>query len=70
MLKWLCNINYHRWCYYTNQTPLRVGQLIIMKRKCKRCHKIECQSLVTGNWHEVLPTREEMRDIKLDDLGI
>lgn len=68
-LKWLCRIR-HKWVYYDNQTPLRVGQLFIMRRKCSRCHRIESQSLVTSNWYEVLPTKEELREINLKKLGL
>lgn len=68
-MKWLCKIR-HNWHYYDNQTPLKVGQLLIKKRRCKRCYRLESQSLVTGNWHEVLPTVEEMREINLKKLGL
>ena len=68
-MKWLCRF-WHKWYYYTNQTPLRVGQLLINKRRCKRCHMIETKSLVTGNWHKVIPTKEERREINLKKLKL
>lgn len=68
MLKWLCRIR-HKWVYYDNQTPLRVGQLVIKKRSCKRCHLIEIQSLVSGKWYKCEPSPGELRDINLKRLG-
>lgn len=76
--KWLCKFR-HYYVYYDSGQYLsssgrydndvsNSGQLVLVKRRCKRCQLTEVQSLVTGNWYEVLPTKDEIRDIKIDEL--
>lgn len=68
-MKWLCKIR-HRWHYTPTRQSLKVGQLILIRRRCLRCDKVEVQSLIDDSWYVTNPTKEELREINLKKLGI
>lgn len=68
-MKWLCKIR-HRWHYTPTKKPLKVGQLILIRRRCLRCDKIEVQSLIDNSWYKAKPSVEELREINLKKLGL
>lgn len=66
-MKWLCNIR-HKWHYYNQTINLKIGHITIPRRQCLRCGIIENQS--NSKWFPAVPTKDELRDKKLRDLGL
>lgn len=68
-MKWFCKIS-HRWSYSVIKRNIKNGIITVNRRRCLRCNKVECQSLLNGLWWESSLTKEEKRDINLKNLGL
>ena len=71
-MKLLCILS-HRWNYGEEKVPVGKqysgSHITIQKRICKRCH--QKQRLLDGTlWCDVALTKEELREIKLKELGL
>jgi hypothetical protein len=70
---WLCKIR-HNWIYSTEK--INIGKLgsgfhiTLNMRRCKRCYKKQRQELNGEIWFDVSLNKEEIREIRLKELGL
>jgi hypothetical protein len=72
-MSWLCKIR-HNWSYSTEK--INIGKLgsdahiTLNMRLCKRCYKKQRQELNGEIWFDVSLNKEEIREIRLKELGL
>jgi hypothetical protein len=70
-MSWLCKIR-HKWEYSTEKVNIgKKGSnvhITLNVRMCKRCYKKQRQELVGELWFDAPLSKEEIREIKLNQL--
>jgi hypothetical protein len=72
-MKILCKIR-HNWKFSTEKwsigKPGSDNHISLNVRVCKRCYLKQRQELGDGLWFDVALSKEEIREIKLKELGL
>ena len=73
-MSWLCKIR-HNWSYSTEK--INIGKkkgsdahITLNVRMCKRCYKKQSQELIGELWFDASLSKEEIREIRLKELGL
>ncbi len=72
-MSWICKIR-HWWSYSTEKVNIGKkasgNHITLNVRVCKRCYKKQRQELNSEIWFDVDLSKEEIREIKLKELGL
>lgn len=69
-MNWICRLFRHKFRYHQKDLPLQIGTISMKFRKCQRCGLSQKYLNDTGQWIEIEKTLAEIRQEKLDKLGI
>jgi hypothetical protein len=71
-MNWKCKLLGHDWKYSDRKVVINQsgGHLTFKNRLCKRCYLKQQQNIVSEKWNDIELTKDEIRDIRLKELGI
>lgn len=71
-MSWKCKALGHNWEYSDRKVIINTngGHLTFKNRLCKRCYLKQEQNFVSEKWNDISLSKDEIREIKLKDLGI
>jgi hypothetical protein len=71
-MSWKCKVFGHKFEYSDRKVIINTsgGHLTFKIRLCKRCYLKQQKNIVSNKWNDIELTKDEIRDIKLKDLGI
>ena len=71
-MKWKCQLFGHDWEFSKRKLIINNsgGHILFDIRICQRCYLKQQQELQSGRWFERELEKEELRELKIRDLGI